>query len=68
MTNNKEALLNYRMDYSVYTLRVEKKSLGRRIRYNNGELSEDDIKDIRRKINQIAETLKMLRVKFKVNY
>ena len=61
---NKEKLLQYKMDYSVYILRVEKKRLGRLI--SNDKLTPDEIEIARNQIKQIADALDLLKKKYKI--
>lgn len=61
----KENLIKYKMDYSVYILRMEMKSLGRQL--NNDELLEDYRNDIERRMKQLKDTLQLLKDKYKIN-
>lgn len=65
MKDYKQRLLQYKMDYSVYLLRLEKKYLGRRLRHE--VLSDEQVLVIRHQIDEITATLKLLKKKYGID-
>lgn len=61
-----EKLNNYKKDYSVYVLRVEMKTLGRRLINEKDTLIEDEVLKIKQAMSDIKSTLKDLKVKYGV--
>lgn len=62
---DKRNLFNYKCDYSAYVLRVELKSLGRKLRKE--ELLDDEVKCIKESMSDIRSTLNDLKWKYGVS-
>ncbi|MGG0667790.1 hypothetical protein ABE073_04590 [Lederbergia citrisecunda] len=52
----------YRMDYSVYILRAEMRALGRELELYEDEWDEDYKTNVRLRMQQIKDTLSMLKL------
>lgn len=59
----KKNYLAYRTDYSVCVLRYENRRLGRWLKEIEGADDEEQKAEIRKRISQIEDTLKMLKEK-----
>lgn len=59
-----EDFINYKKDYSAYILRVEMKRLGRLIK--NNELNQQEVTQLRYQIEQIKDTLTLIKSKYNI--